>query len=134
MSRRLPANVLPLAAFVRKSHVISMYRRMMRASRGANDPQARHELRRETRTQFRAHMHEQDAGRIAELMQHAAEQLKTLEKMVDIAGGATTVMPPRTFDDRPQVGETKTWEAGSRGMSDRDTLGRAGTGWPWSRR
>lgn len=111
------AQALPLEHFIRRGQVLGQYRAFMRAlqrlGRNSADADA---LRAQVRDAFRANAGETD-GRVIDA--HLAEgrtHLTQLEKMASIAA--------------PADGDS--W-VGARGLSDQDTLGRVGTGWPWAR-
>lgn len=111
------AQALPLEHFIRRGQVLGQYRAFMRALRrlGENSSDA-DALRAQVRDSFRANAEETD-GRVIDA--HLAEgktHLTQLEKMASIAAPA------------PE----DSW-VGARGLSDRDTLGRVGDGWPWAR-
>lgn len=118
MSRRL-GNTLPLKVFIRRQQVLTLYRNLLKTSRGVSDGDVRQGIQQEIRSGFAQCKTLTDSSSIKTSIVAGQRSLTQLEDMCGVKPSSSA---------KQSIPDAGSWI----NTKDKDDVrGRVGTGWPW---
>lgn len=118
MSRRL-GKTLPLKVFIRRQQVLTLYRQLLKTSKGVVDEDVRNGIRQEIRSGFAQGKILTDSASIKTSIVAGQRSLSQLEDMCGVKPSNSA---------KQQIPDAGSWI----NTKDKDDVrGRVGTGWPW---